>query len=271
MRALVALVLLSAAGPALATPPVDVPIEVPDEVKAAMTVLTNGKGRFYAAADNRLNAPKGSDKIDRRNFIFVGDGKTFRRMRPERGGVRGGDMYYYFLWDPRVEGHDKVGVYLNEKKYGVYCGELKETLTRLAPADEKAAVAQATFVEGSMGRAEYALARDDRGVYYYVDRSLALSADFRLYVGPRGGMKLQKMKNVVRDSAGDVFASKSGELRLVLDNKEGGKQEGTWVRGKKRTPLIVLPLDDNEGLIYNELGIYVGVPIGSPCDQLGGP
>jgi hypothetical protein len=271
MRALLALVLVSAAGPALATPPADVPFDVPEEVKAVMTVLTDGKGRFWAAADNRLNRPAASDKIDRRNFVFVGDGKTFRRMRPERGGVRGPDMFYYFLWDPRVEGHDKVGVFLNEGKYGVYCGEHRQALTRLSAADEKATLAQATFVEGPMARAEYALARDDRGVYYYVDRSLSLSADFRLFVGPRGGMKPQKMKNVVRDSAGDVFASRTGELRLVLDKKEGGKQEGTWVRGRKRTPLIVLPLDDNEGLIYNELGVYVGVPYGSPCDQLGGP
>jgi hypothetical protein len=71
------------------------------------------------------------------------------------------------------------------------------------------------------------------------------------------------MTNVVSDSAGDVFATKSGELKLVL-----GKKEASWVQGKKAKDLILLPLEDNVQLIYSELGVYTGQPLGTPCDLL---
>ena len=71
------------------------------------------------------------------------------------------------------------------------------------------------------------------------------------------------MTNVVSDSEGDIFATKSGELRLVLDRKESA-----WVKGKQRTALELLPLEDNVQLIYSELGVYAGEPLGTPCDVL---
>ena len=267
MRALLLLlVVLPLVGPSTARAGKDVPLEVPPEIRDHMLILTDGAGVYWAMPDMR-QSKKMPDKVARYDFLFVGDGKVFRRMRPQRGGMNGWTYFYYFLWDPRIDVDDKVGMYLDrDGKWGVYCGEKKLAVTRLAEADEKAMVAAAAFVEGPFGRQEYALARDDRGVYYYVDRGLGQTYDFRLYVGPRGAMKLQKMKNVVRDSAGDVFASKTGELRLVL-NKADGKRDGIWVKGKKRTQLVTLPLDENEGLIYNELGVYTGIPYGSPCDD----
>jgi hypothetical protein len=265
MRALVALGLLLPAAAAGAGK--ELVVDVPAEIRERLFVVTDGAGVYWIYPDARLDQSIPQPNVDRREFIFVGDGKTFRRARPERGGLIGGKYFYWLLWDPRVEALDGVGIYLDESgKHGVYCGKKDLKLTRLAAADEKAMVAAARFVEGPFGRQEYALARDERGIYYYVDRGLGPTFDFRLYVGPRGAMKLQKMKNVVRDSAGDVFASRSGELRLVL-NKADGKREGFWVKGKKRTPLVTLPLDENEGLIYNDLGVYVGIPYGSPCDD----
>jgi hypothetical protein len=72
-----------------------------------------------------------------------------------------------------------------------------------------------------------------------------------------------KMTNVVSDSEGDIFATRTGELRLVLD-----KNESYWVKGKARTALKLLPLEDNVRLIYSELGVYAGEPLGTPCDLL---
>jgi hypothetical protein len=76
-------------------------------------------------------------------------------------------------------------------------------------------------------------------------------------------MKPLKMTNVVSDSEGDVFATRSGELRLVLD-----KKESAWVQKGKRQPLRSLPVEDNVQLIYSELGAYTGQPLGTPCDVL---
>ncbi len=87
--------------------------------------------------------------------------------------------------------------------------------------------------------------------------------EFRLYSGPRGSMKPLKMVNVVSDSEGDIFSTKSGELRLVLD-----KKESAWVQKGKRQQLKSLPVEDNVALIYSDLGVYVGQPLGTPCDLL---
>jgi hypothetical protein len=76
-------------------------------------------------------------------------------------------------------------------------------------------------------------------------------------------MKLAKMTNVVSDSAGDIFATKTGELRLVLN-----KSETMWMKGKAQTKLIFLPIDANVPMIYTELGVYTGEKLGTPCDDL---
>ena len=111
----------------------------------------------------------------------------------------------------------------------------------------------------------YALARDDKGTYYYVDRMREPEGNknFRVFIGQRGAMKPAKMKNIVSDSEGDIFYTKKGELRLVLD-----KSEQTWAKGKKQTKLTVLPVEDNVVLIYSELGVYTGQSLGTPCDDI---
>ena len=110
----------------------------------------------------------------------------------------------------------------------------------------------------------YALARDDAGTYYYVDRRREEgSMEFRLYTGQRGSMKPLKMTNLVSDSEGDIFSTRSGELRLVLD-----KKQSAWVEKGKKRELKSLPVEDNVQLIYSDLGVYSGQPLGTPCDVL---
>ena len=71
------------------------------------------------------------------------------------------------------------------------------------------------------------------------------------------------MTNIVSDSQGDIFTTRSGELRLVLD-----KQRSVWVERKKELELIQLPIQDNHVLIYQDLGVYEGQRLGTPCDDL---
>jgi hypothetical protein len=88
-----------------------------------------------------------------------------------------------------------------------------------------------------------------------------------LYAGPKGNLKLQKMTNVVSDSQGDLFATKTGSLRLVLNREP---KSLIWIAGKGQSPLVQVPVDFNVNVasIYNDFGVYAGERLGTPCDDL---
>ena len=145
-------------------------------------------------------------------------------------------------------------------------------LTQLAAAEAKAVVAGAKFYKTRWNHFAYSLARDNTGKYYYVDnlREPEHAKNFRLWAGMKGAMKQQKMTNVVSDSEGDIFSTKTGSLRLILD-----KHETTWFEKRqyesgepKKTKLVFLDPADNHIMIYTDLGVYTGEPLGTPCDDL---
>jgi hypothetical protein len=76
-------------------------------------------------------------------------------------------------------------------------------------------------------------------------------------------MKEQAMTNVVSDSGGDIYATKSGSLKIITDNKAS---TAFWIKGGKKTELTVLVPADNRYLIYRGLGIYGS--LGVVCDDL---
>ncbi len=153
---------------------------------------------------------------------------------------------------------------LKAKSCKLSCGT-RETSLKLLEGEAKDSVLDGATYEDSPHRREpHALARDKAGVYYYVDRGVteATARDFRLYRGPRGKLRPLPMKDVVSDSEGEIFASTSGKLRLVLD-----KQSAQWIAGSTLN-LLLLPLEQNYGLIYNELGVYLSERLGVPCDDM---
>ena len=167
------------------------------------------------------------------------------------------------LWEPRLP-RAHASFWLKDGVYTLACGDRTTVFKPTAEEQAKTVLATAVFKPPRWKRRAYALARDESGTYYYVDRARDDDVkDFRLWAGPRGQLKPLPMTNVVSDSEGDIFATRSGELRLVLD-----KQESFWVKGKVRAPLKFLPLDDNVRLIYSDLGVYAGEPLGTPCDVL---
>jgi hypothetical protein len=85
-----------------------------------------------------------------------------------------------------------------------------------------------------------------------------------VFVGKKGAMKELPLTDVASDSAGDVFATKTGDLRLVGSRGSGAKV--TWIRGGKRTELVWLDLDLNSRLIFRDLGIYKFT--GTICDNI---
>jgi hypothetical protein len=146
----------------------------------------------------------------------------------------------------------------------VTCGEREISMT-LVDGDAKAAIVALERQAPTFDREPFALARDRRGVYYYVDRgaSEATASDFRLYRGRRGAMRQLDMEDVVTDSQGAVFESEAGTLRLVLD-----QDEALWVQRGRNTSLSHLPVRENLNVIFSELGVYLGVSLGTPCEAL---
>ena len=245
--ALISLVVTAA--PAL-PPDVDV-----TEARAKLKLLTDGKKHYIALV------PFGSAFED----TFYGDGKVFYQMRIVGGGSSGTESFDRVFWDPRITARYKSSIDFKDGKYKVRCEDRETALTLVADDEAKGIIDAAKFVKPRWNRRAYALARDDRGTYYFVDkiREPESSKDFRLFAGPRGDVKPQKMVNVVSDSGGDIFATKNGELRLVLN-----KGDARWIAGKADTKLVALPVEDNAVLIYLELGAYTGERLGTPCDDL---
>jgi hypothetical protein len=266
--------LLSAA-PAPAGP-VDEPAKYEEPaVKARLKLVTDGKGH-YLAFD-----PAGSFHGP---MFYSGDAKTFHLLRSSGGGSAG-DTFSASLWDPRIDWkiNGTATFDWKEGKYSVSCPPKTTDLKTVATDEAKKILDGATLFQSKWTRRPHKLARDDSGNYYFVDcarddlsRGGGCERDWRLYVGQRGKLKLQQMTNIVHDTEGEIFSTKSGELRLILtDEANAGpntvqrKDTGMrWVAGKVANALINVPIEVNARMIYTELGIYDRERLGTPCDDL---
>jgi hypothetical protein len=148
----------------------------------------------------------------------------------------------------------------------VSCGGRSMPFTPVEQAKAREYLIAAKWVPNPQEHVPHALLRDDLGRYYFVDRGYAPEQEksFRVFVGQKGSLQLQKMTNVVSDSEGEIFSTKSGELRMVVDKD----QPPLWIENGKKTTLRSVPVEKNYPLIYNELGVYTGVRLGTPCDDL---
>lgn len=244
-----------------------VPAEDPAPDKSKLRLISDGKQHFFAI---QFKEPEKGGIPER--VWWSADGKDFYRLRSPGGGAEGDKSFDIVLWDPRLGGGGNgSGLSFREGKYTTNCGDKKVDF-QLVPADQAKAVLEgANFKKSRWTRQAYALARDEKGTYYYVDRHRDdddrsdRPRDFRLFVGPRGKMKEQQMTNLVSDSEGDIFGTKAGDFRLVL-NKEKQK-ESKWVTGAKETRLTSVPLYENAQVIYNDLGVYERAKLGTPCDE----
>jgi hypothetical protein len=174
------------------------------------------------------------------------------------------------VWAPRVSGVQPGSVLRKDDgSFERHCGnDSKIALTQL-PADKaKALIDKTSFFSSAMIRRPYLLARDDAAVYYYVDviRKEYGGNGFRVFIGKKGAMKQKPLTDVASDTAGDVFSTKTGDLRIVRDVEEGGKQNVAWVKGEKRASLVTLDTDANSPLIFKDLGVYGFT--GSICENL---
>lgn len=250
---------LLAAGPARGE--AKTPLPLPEGTK--LIVLHDGK-KHYLAIDTEMSS----------ELLFYGDGKSFYRQRVGAGGgeraeagskdawVRRGMSF----WDPRFTRGVESSFDLSPGgKWSVTCGEHTTALTRLPDEEAARLQAGAAFLPPRWTYRAHALARDSTGRYYYVDQAREPEGNkrFRLFSGPKGDLRPLKMINVVSDSKGEIFSTRSGELRLVLN-----KDDYAWVHGEHATKLLSVPVEDNHVMIYTDLGVYTGQRLGTPCDDL---
>ncbi|MCL2625394.1 MAG: hypothetical protein FWD46_01070 [Cystobacterineae bacterium] len=275
LRRLLRLVFLSAclAVFAQAVPPkakeVLKPYEGTETFRSKLLLLTDGKGHYLAlsrAEEKPTQLP-----------AFWGDGKIFFRQEAWEGSQEylkeKEDGAYVFVtfditfWEPRTQWGENAIMKTREDGVYVMCGRGRKIPLQLVPAEEaKAIVESAEFYERRFRRTPHLIVRDDKGVYYYVDKSsLEGEKDFQFFIGQRGRFKKAKLQNIVQDSGGEVFATPNGSLRMVI-----GKSEVYWVQGKKRQQLIKIAVAPNIDLpfVWNDLGMYANKKMDTPCDDI---
>ncbi|MGE0870473.1 MAG: hypothetical protein AB7P03_18055 [Kofleriaceae bacterium] len=254
MRARGILIVLACSKVAAAEPrpqPVDI-----KPIKNDLIVLQDAQGGTYV-----VYRVKDQDKR-----VFFGTAKKLHEQIVI-GGSADGDAWGINIWTPRLANIRSGEIEL--KKDGTYfrsCdGKADGALTRITGTKAAGVLDKAAFLTSAMVYRPYLLARDDAGVYYYVDRLSKLHGGkgYRVFVGKKGGMKRLALTDIATDTAGDVFSTRSGNLRLVDTN---GTSSTTWIKGERKTDLIKLDVDANSQLIFSDLGIYTF--IGTICDAI---
>lgn len=176
--------------------------------------------------------------------------------------------YEWEMWAPRA-GFARAHIKAIDKGPIVDCGgDKKRPLTKLGADETRTLLKSVKLLPPLWKRQAKFLARDDDGIYYYIDelRPEYGGNGHHIYVGAKGAAKQLAMTNVVSDSEGDIFATKNGQLKIITSKGYGNVLTAVWVKGKHETRLTVLPLRDNEYLIYRDLAIYG--TLGIVCDDL---
>jgi hypothetical protein len=255
MRTAIAILLLAGVARAEDPPPVE-----------GTQVCSDNKGHYLAATREPEHGW---------TRLFWGDGKKFWHVPPPGGWLSALDFFEPRFpmptANPNFRGKDmrvysSAEVDPDKATCKVRCGT-KTTNLQLLDADQAQALLKgAAWAPSPQQYRPYALLRDDRGTYFFVDRGFLPGEEkrFRLFVGQKGALKVQKMTNVVSDSEGEIFSTKTGSLRLIIDKAV----ESVWIAGAKKTQLRRVPVEDNLTMIYNELGVYLGQKMGTPCDDL---
>lgn len=132
-------------------------------------------------------------------------------------------------------------------------------------AERDRVLASSTFEEPIWRRNEKVLARDTKGTYYYVDeiRREFGGLGYRVFKGPRGRLKLTTMVDIIDDPKGQIFATTSGSLRLILGKDEA--PAARWLVGRRSEELENIDVWGSGKLIYQDLGIYAGEELGTIC------
>ena len=204
---------------------------------------------------------------NRRARLFYGTGKLLYEQFVIGGSADGEqNTWSVDTWTPRLpDQHRGAVMRLEDGTQPRWCDGLDDAGLTLVTGDKaKQVIASVKLMTHANERVAYLLARDDTGVYYYVDHQLRGQA-YRVFVGKKGAMKQLPLTDVAVDSAGAVFSTKTGDLRLVQSTDEGAKSKVKWVHGEKNEELHFLDIDMERVLVFKELGVYSFM--GTLCDN----
>jgi hypothetical protein len=242
----------------VAAEPAPKPVDI-KALKSKAVVLADAQGGRYVVF--RDDDP----------MVFYGPSAKAVHQQYIIGSSSDGEGGWEFnTWAPRVPEGSHLGS-LEHKKDGTYqktCrGKDDAVLTELSGDKAKAVLDKTAFLTSAIIHVPHLFARDDSGVYYYVDRFAKIygGKGYRVFVGKKGALKQMPLTDIASDSAGDVFSTKSGDLRLIR-NSENNRVTTTWVKGEKRTELVYLDTEINSVVIFKDLGIYTF--LGTLCDNI---
>jgi len=250
---------MAGAATTAAADPTPKPVDI-KALKAKPIVLQDAQGGTYVVFR----------ETDEAKVFFGPNAKAVYEQVIIGSSSDGEGRWEYNTWAPRVPEGPHLGS-LEHKKYGTFLkscrGKDDMGLSELTGDKARAVLGKAQFPTMGIIRVPHLLARDDSGVYYYVDRLAKIygGKGYRVFVGKKGAMKQLPLTDVASDSAGDVFSTKSGDLRLVR-NSDNNKETMTWVKGEKRTELVFLDTDINSVVIFKDLGLYTF--LGTLCDNV---
>jgi hypothetical protein len=243
------------------------PNEKPEKVDLApaldkLDVYRDDLGTYYV-----LPKDGAYEKTEEANqWIFYGDAKTMYRQRvlsASSGGTP--KSRRWMLWGPRAIA--MVGGYLElGDKPTISCRHHDKgaptPLVQLSADEARSVLAKAKVFGVMHQRNSHLLARDDEGTYYYVDelRSEYGGNGYRVFAGLKGAMKELPVTNIVRDSAGEIFGTKSGLIKVVKDGNV------YWIKNGKKIELTSVDVQKDHYLIYRELGIYAS--LGAVCEDM---
>ena len=186
------------------------------------------------------------------------------------GRSRNGDSWAINTYAPRLAETRPASIMKKDDgSFLKWCdGKDDAVLTQLGGDKAKTVIDKYSFLTPALVRRSHMFARDDSGIYYYVDHldKAHGGKGYRVFVGKKGAMKQMALTDVASDSAGQVFSTKTGDLRLVRTADGETKPSTKWVKGEKKTDLIPLDLDVNSPVIFNDLGIYKFT--GTLCDNI---
>lgn len=228
-------------------------------VVGKLDVFRDDDGNYY------VSPKRGAFTDDDDHWVFFGDGKTMYQQRIVGYGADD-QGYDWAVWSPRVKGLSQASFVAKGAKPSIQCTQQDAKPLKPLTVDEtRAMIARATFLPPLWQRQAHFLARDDDGTYFFVDRyrDELGGKGYRVFSGQKGAMKELAMTNVVSDSAGEIYATKSGDLKIVTDGAAG---KAYWKKGQTKNELVMLELLPNRYLIYRELGIYGR--LGVVCDDL---
>jgi hypothetical protein len=203
--------------------------------------------------------------------VFYGTSAKLLYAQDIIGAGADGDAWSLNTWAPRISQMRPGAVERRpDGSFRRYCdGKDDAGLTQVTGDKAKAILDKSQFFTEFMVHRAYMLARDDSGVYYYVDR---LTKDYggkgyRVFVGKKGAMKQLPLLDTASDTAGEVFSTKTGDLRLTKNHEANIVPDTVvWIKGEKRSALISLDVDMNSTVIFKDLGIYTF--LGTLCDNL---